>query len=440
MICVMHTLVCAYLDIFILHMYLKKYKIKISKLGVVLLFLPYSAIYITLNAYEALYAIKLVLCILLCVCIIWRAYQGIISLNVLKYTTIFFALLGIGELLVILIIILSDGVYEIKLFCIKTITLENFFVIVVSRVITITLIKCIDRYWHKNEVKESYTEQIFWQFMLLIIFIILIMGKHYLIDIGKHDKKDTMSIIITIFILLFICIFTRIRLLKINVIIQQQEKQIVDLQHIHEMQYRFYEERTKQENELRSIRHDLKNHLLLIKDMYEVGNVDYYQRLLDIVSNEDVIISGCIVFDILVNEKKKIAEQQKILFEVIIIKNISCINYIEEWDLCLIFGNLIDNALENAVKVESPKITVNLDIINNFFIMIISNTYDSSKIRKTRSGFLTTKEDADKHGMGLKSVEAAIEKYDGYLKFEYEQSLFRVKVLIPISNNIKKVI
>lgn len=424
------------MDIFILHMYLKKYEIKISKLRDVLLFLAYGAIYITLNAYEALYVIKFVLCILLCSCVVWLAYQRIIRFDVFKDTVYFFTLLGIGKLLVILIIILSEGVYEIELFCPKMIT----FAMVFSSVITIFLIKCINRYWNKIEDKKSNIEQIILQFLLFIKFTILIIGKQYMIDMEKHDKKDTMSILIITFILLLMCTLTSMRLLKKNVIIQQQKKQITDLRHMHEMQYLFYEERTKHENELKSIRHDLKNHLLLIKDMGEVGNIHYYQRLLDLVSNEDVIISGCSVFDILINEKKKIAEQQKIIFEVTIIKNISCINYIEEWDLCIIFGNLIDNAMENAAKAEEPQITVNLDIINKFFFMIISNTYDSSKIKKSRDGFFTTKEDADKHGIGLKSIEATIEKYDGCLMIENDPSLFSVKVLIPISKNTKKAI
>lgn len=440
MIDTIYTLIGVYLDVFILYIYLEKCKTKISKYQIVLLFSLYGVINTILDIFEVLYAAKLVLCIPLCVCVILLAFHGISWFDALKYAIIFFTLLKVGELLVIPITVLSEGIYDIDFVCVEMHLSIRFFRKMISRVITIILIKSIGRYWHTNHIKKNKIEQILLHFPLLFAFTISVIVEHYFNDIEKLDRRDAMSILIMVSILLFVYILTSMRLLEINIIMQQQEKQIFDFQHMHEMQYWFYEEKSKYENELRRIRHDLKNHLLLIKNMREVGNINYYQRLLDLVSNENVIISGCIVFDILINEKKKIAEQQKIFFEVIITKNISCINYIQEWDLCLIFGNLIDNAMENAVKVECPKITVNLDIINKFFIMIISNTYDSNKIRKVRGVFLTTKENTDKHGMGLKSVEAAIDKYDGYLEIEYDQSLFRVKVLIPINNNAKKAI
>lgn len=359
-------------------------------------------------------------------------------LNALSYTIMFFTILGIGEILVIPVMILSENIYDIDMFYSESITPIWVFTLVISRIITYILIKSLGKYWYKIEIIKTRTEKVLLYFPLLMAFFVAILMEHYLINIENFNIQDIISVLSIVSVLLMAFTLTHMKLFEKNIITQQQEKQITELQHRNETQYLFYEEKSKHENEIKRIRHDLKNHLLLIKDMQKKNSYDYYQGLLEIVSNDDSINSGCNVFDVLINEKRKQADHEKIVFDILLTKDISCINYIEERDLCSIFGNLIDNAIENTAKVENAKVMINVDVINSFFVMVISNTYENKKLRKDKNKFLTTKANKNIHGIGLQNVEMTIEKYEGHVRIDYDQFIFKVEIMIPLNNEKAK--
>lgn len=435
---IMCTLIGVYTDVFILYAYLDVCKTKISKSKIIALFAVYGVINVILNVLEVNYIVKLSLCIFLCICIILAAYQEMNLFDAIKYTITFFTLLGIGELLIIPMTILGKEVYDIDLLYSESNTLTWILTLIISRIITIILIRIVGRYWYKIRIKTNKIEKILLYFPLLMSFVLAVVVSDYLMNIDKFNKQDLMTVLTIVSVLLMAFTITNMKILEKNIIMRQQEKQITDLEHQNEMQYLFFEEKNKYETEIKRIRHDLKNHLLLIKDMNQIQAKDYYEGLLEAVSSEDKIDSGCNVFDVLINEKRKNAEQKDIHFDVCIIKNISCINYIENRDLCSIFGNLIDNAIENAAKVTNAKILIKVDVINSFFVMIISNTYNHSMIKKENKKFLTTKEDYEMHGIGLESVKMSIEKYEGHIKIVENASVFKVEIMLPINYDSAK--
>lgn len=67
-----------------------------------------------------------------------------------------------------------------------------------------------------------------------------------------------------------------IKFLKWKILAHEQERQITELEHLNEMQYIFFHEKNKNDDELKRLRHDLKNHLILIKDKNVINNKDYY--------------------------------------------------------------------------------------------------------------------------------------------------------------------
>lgn len=106
-----------------------------------------------------------------------------------------------------------------------------------------------------------------------------------------------------------------IKFLKWKVLAHEQERQITELEHLNEMQYIFFHEKNKNDDELKRLRHDLKNHLILIKDMNVINNKDYYEEKFEIVEKESLVLTGCKVFDILVNEKKRLRKIMGFHFE-----------------------------------------------------------------------------------------------------------------------------
>ena len=359
-------------------------------------------------------------------------YEQIKWYEALKYMLVFYALLGIGELLIIPIMILFEGVYDIELFYSESITSTWLLTLISSRIITLGFIKIIGNFLHKNGKEMTFVEKALLNVPLLFAFIVAVIVEHYLINIERFNMDDITSVLIILAVLLIAFVIIYIKFLESNILAQKQNSQIADLEHRNEMQYVFYEEKNKYENEIQRIRHDLKNHLLLIKDKESIKNPTYYNELLEIIEDDKTIMSGCNVFDVLINEKKRCAEKLGIEIRILVVKNISKINYIKERDLCSIFGNVLDNAIENAGKVKNAYIDIKVDIINSFFYMNIKNKFDPMLIKENEGEFYTIKKDSMLHGIGLKSVNVSLAKYDGHMKIKHEGNVFTVEIMIPL--------
>lgn len=427
------TFIGVYTDVFILYIFLTQYRIKGSQLGKTILFLGFGLINIFMNILSVPFVLKLVISIVVCMLIIMSLCKGVTWYEALKFMIVFYVLLGIGELLIVPIFIFIEGVYDIELFYSDSLTYTWVLTLILSRIITIALIKMMREFFHKAREKMTFGEKILVNLPLLLAFIVAVIVEHYLINIEKFSIEDITSVLIILAILLVSFTITYIKFLESSIVAHKQESQIAALEHRNEMQYIFYEEKRKYENEIKRIRHDLKNHLLLIKENNGIKNIAYYNEILEIVESDKCISSGCNVFDVLINEKKKFAETHGIVFQVLVIKDISELNSIKERDLCSIFGNLLDNALENAEGATEAYVDIKVDIINHFFYMNIKNSFDSRKIRIIAGKLQTTKSNEDVHGIGLESVRISLEKCDGYMKTEYDNSVFSVEIMIPLN-------
>ena len=102
----------------------------------------------------------------------------------------------------------------------------------------------------------------------------------------------------------------------------------------------------------------------------------------------------------------------------------------DETELCIIIGNLFDNAIE-AVKGlpdEQRQIDFSIQNPNGIFRIEITNPYEGER-RKVEHHYLTTKkENTEMHGLGLMSVQKIVEKYDGLIEINDVDSLFKVDV------------
>lgn len=103
---------------------------------------------------------------------------------------------------------------------------------------------------------------------------------------------------------------------------------------------------------------------------------------------------------------------------------------VDETELCIIIGNLFDNAIE-AVKdlPENRDRLISLyKIPMVFFCIEITNPYEGER-RKVEHHYLTTKkENTEMHGLGLMSVQKIVEKYDGYIEIIDENQNLKITI------------
>ncbi|MCX4361506.1 MAG: GHKL domain-containing protein [Mucispirillum schaedleri] len=109
------------------------------------------------------------------------------------------------------------------------------------------------------------------------------------------------------------------------------------------------------------------------------------------------------------------------------------IEFIKETDLAAVLGNLLDNSLEAVKKCGHGKINASFFMQNQGLLSVIhiENTYNGL-IDKVEGGFVSTKNGKEVHGIGIKSVNNIINRYNGYIHQEYSDSIFKTTVIIPL--------
>lgn len=201
-------------------------------------------------------------------------------------------------------------------------------------------------------------------------------------------------------------------------------------------------ERENAYQETRRVRHDLNGYLVDLKASIQSGRFEDAEAKIDnILSHnslygDEVSRSGNLVIDSLINYKYSLAQKEWI--------EMKCYVFVPETldfdgaDLCIILGNLLDNALE-AVKnlpAEKGRIELSMSQVKGSLSIVVKNPYEG-KILEDRNGqLLTNKPDKKNHGIGLDSVRRAVGRYNGELLTEYGNGMFRATVLLYPRENL----
>lgn len=184
-----------------------------------------------------------------------------------------------------------------------------------------------------------------------------------------------------------------------------------------------------------AIRHDLKNHMFSIHTLIENRDMDealnYISEIMeDIGTRKDRSATGNTVIDSIVNFKLQEAEQSGIKsnLELKIPEKLD----IPSFDMTVILGNLLDNAIKAVHEVkENPYINLKIKFDKGRLMIQVDNPY-AGEIIEENGQILTTHDDKENHGIGLQSVKKAIQKYDGIMNIEYDENIFSVTLLIYV--------
>ena len=103
----------------------------------------------------------------------------------------------------------------------------------------------------------------------------------------------------------------------------------------------------------------------------------------------------------------------------------------EDVDLCVILGNLLDNAIEGCGRMEKGDrfLRVYLAVNGNQLYFSVQNSAKEEPDFEERN-YITKKR--GNHGLGMKRVKAAVDKYQGYLNLANEPGIFAAEVTMPV--------
>jgi len=275
-------------------------------------------------------------------------------------------------------------------------------------------------FWGKNKIWTKYIlfgNFIFWSMYLqrqiqnpgaigtiLFEFIIILITDFYFLSFSIKQKKEKI-------------------LKKENSVLQDNikmyEQQILQ---INEQNERIY-----------GIRHDLKNQFFHISTL--INNREY-EKVKDVLNEvlgevcvQEYVNTGNVSLDSLLNYKIAYAKKQDILVETELVIPIDDIYNTTE--IILVAGNLLDNAIEACLKIPKEERFIEIRIKKKDFRTFISikNSFDGKFAVDKRGNFITTKENEEIHGFGLKNVKKALGNL-GDFSYGVESNVFSVTVII----------
>lgn len=187
--------------------------------------------------------------------------------------------------------------------------------------------------------------------------------------------------------------------------------------------------------QMRVWRHDYKNHLQVMKAYLDMGE---YQELSDYITHLDreltqidqMIKTGNVMLDAVLNSKISLAQSRKIGVnaKVVLPQTLS----VSEYDLCVILGNLLDNAIEGCESQkegETRFMRVYIGVLKEQLYLSVTNSHGTG-IRKENGRYRSTK--APDRGLGVLSIDHIVSGYKGYVNRQNDEAVFATEILLPL--------
>lgn len=266
-----------------------------------------------------------------------------------------------------------------------------------------------------------------------IVSLLLVFGYNFNQNI--HSKSNLIVLAFTVLLM----IASSIMLLIVIGKIVKDDKLKLEYELINErinLSHKNYENMIQAQEKLRYVYHDLKNHMICMKSYDTKEEIISYINNLEFQINdfENLRNTGNKTLDIILNDKIHLCKKYNIEFKDSI--NISKLNFIKENDICAIFANALDNAIEACININDEiekRIEVKATYINGFAVIKFINT-KINDIKFTGDRIKTSKEDNKIHGIGLASIKYIVNKYDGEVIVNYSENEFILKIMIPIKS------
>ena len=203
---------------------------------------------------------------------------------------------------------------------------------------------------------------------------------------------------------------------QINISELLTQKELYAMRHVLSSQYEQFRNYQESDEMLHMMQHDLKHQ---IEGLRGETNEQKKEAWLDQIEN---ILSA------------KLRKARQLDVRITCVADGALLNKLHVTDICTIFGNALDNALESVVMIPDPQkrlIHVSVSAQKNFIFINIANTLGTDLI-ESEDSLLTTKEDKKNHGYGLKGIRYAVGKYGGHVTYKAEDGWFRLNILIPM--------
>lgn len=208
-----------------------------------------------------------------------------------------------------------------------------------------------------------------------------------------------------------------------------------------ENQVAYYQKINDIYTEFRAFRHDYRNHLLCLHSLLEANEVERACEYMDQIENmsqprKKNYDTGNIIVDSLLNDKseKAVAHHAQIVFT-----GYAPTTGITNVDLCTIFANALDNAIEACAKDNSDQekqIQIHSDFQQGYYSLHITNPVFEKVEIKNGNQVKTSKKDKSNHGFGVSNIVRTTQKYGGDTEISCRDQKFILEVSLWLNPEI----
>lgn len=332
-------------------------------------------------------------------------------------------------------VVLANSISDVKILLESNIyTLE---VIIISKILLLIAVLSIIRYLNLFEnIRRRDALYIFIPIIANIVILGVVFG---------YSLNGIKSILINNNLLLFISILIFGSSISLIMVIEKViigNKLTLENRIIKEkiyMQYNYYIRLEENQNRVRKLYHDMKNHISCISNICKDNDLanEYIENINVELSNlNNNFNTGNMILNVILDEKNSICISKGIKFRSNI--DFTKCEFIDMVDVCSVFSNALDNAIEACDKIEDKntekKIELKSTYINNFLVIKIENSKVNEIIRNDNN-IVSNKKDSFVHGIGLSNIKSTIKKYSGEVIIDYSENYFIMKIMIPLKDN-----
>lgn len=183
----------------------------------------------------------------------------------------------------------------------------------------------------------------------------------------------------------------------------------------------YYDILEKQNQELQIYAHDAKKHLSAIKELNDNPIIEnYVSTMSDALKNYNRSCrSGNHLLDVIISKYETECQLKNIQFSFDV--KFCNLDFIENYDLVTILGNLFDNAVRAAENTENAFVSLYTHYANTYAVLELSNSCSTPPVFSDKELF-TTKKNKRQHGLGIKSIKNTLKKYSGELEWKYDNT------------------
>ena len=279
-----------------------------------------------------------------------------------------------------------------------------------------------------NKAKQEYTRGIKY---LLIIPILSIIMLFMLISFNLNNR--------------FLLVCESMGILLINIVVFYLYNMLMEVHHqlrekeMMELKVKVYSSQletiTQTQKKIRRLRHDMVHHIMQLYSMASLNKnaemLEYLDKMEQAMINpREHVSSGNKDIDGILNFmlEKAVSILKKVDVQVKIPEDLHTCSF----ELAVILGNIIDNAIEAARQTEDKWLSLQITADKGILFIRVSNSYCGC-IKTSGNKLLTSKEDKENHGLGLDSVKDMIKKYNGDMKITCDKNIFTVDILLYLT-------